>query len=147
MLLTYKFISNLKTPKIKVLPSQNFLRFQSLNSFSYIQIKLPFLKISERSIFVSSSKFFPTSKFLKMDYNTSKQSLSFSPCDIVSNLTTNMEIKNEITLTEKEKEIFQLLLTVQKLYHPTTTLRVAGGWVRDKVFLFYKRIYFLNLMF
>ena len=39
----------------------------------------------------------------------------------------------QITLSEKEKELFQLLNAVASADGAQTTLRVAGGWVRDKV--------------
>lgn len=38
-----------------------------------------------------------------------------------------------IQLTEEEKSLFRLLRQVHKETHLTTTLRVAGGWVRDKL--------------
>jgi tRNA nucleotidyltransferase/poly(A) polymerase len=38
-----------------------------------------------------------------------------------------------ISLTEKEEELFTLLLNVVKNSNLNTTLRVAGGWVRDKL--------------
>ena len=38
-----------------------------------------------------------------------------------------------ITITEAEKKLFTFLLDVLKCYKLNTTLRVAGGWVRDKV--------------
>ena len=40
-----------------------------------------------------------------------------------------------ITLTEKEQELFSVLLEANKELHLNSTLRVAGGWVRDKVWL------------
>jgi tRNA nucleotidyltransferase/poly(A) polymerase len=40
---------------------------------------------------------------------------------------------NEIKLTEKEAKLFDTLLTIVKAKNLKTTLRVAGGWVRDKV--------------
>jgi hypothetical protein len=38
-----------------------------------------------------------------------------------------------IELTEEEEKIFQRLLDVVRHFDLCTTLRVAGGWVRDKV--------------
>src|SRR5690606_15641028 len=35
--------------------------------------------------------------------------------------------------TDKETELFDFLLLVAKNKSPETTLRVAGGWVRDKL--------------
>ena len=39
----------------------------------------------------------------------------------------------QIDLTEEEEELFDLLRTVTKEYGMKSTLRVAGGWVRDKI--------------
>eukprot|EP00571_Detonula_confervacea_P007825 CAMPEP_0172326938 /NCGR_PEP_ID=MMETSP1058-20130122/58057_1 /TAXON_ID=83371 /ORGANISM="Detonula confervacea, Strain CCMP 353" /LENGTH=844 /DNA_ID=CAMNT_0013043845 /DNA_START=142 /DNA_END=2676 /DNA_ORIENTATION=+ len=39
----------------------------------------------------------------------------------------------QIDLTEEEEELFHLLRTVTTEYRMKTTLRVAGGWVRDKI--------------
>ena len=39
-----------------------------------------------------------------------------------------------IQLTEKEEKIFSLLMEVVEENELSTTLRVAGGWVRDKMF-------------
>lgn len=41
----------------------------------------------------------------------------------------------QIVLTQKEKQIFETLLSVLAQNQLKTTLRVAGGWVRDKVSL------------
>ena len=38
-----------------------------------------------------------------------------------------------IVLTEQEQKIFATLMDVVKENELKTTLRVAGGWVRDKV--------------
>jgi hypothetical protein len=38
-----------------------------------------------------------------------------------------------IELTREEEKIFQRLLEVVRHFDLGTTLRVAGGWVRDKV--------------
>jgi len=42
-------------------------------------------------------------------------------------------IEHQITLTDDEKELFELLKQVTKSCEIPTTLRVAGGWVRDKL--------------
>ena len=39
----------------------------------------------------------------------------------------------DITLTPQEARIFELLRAVVQAKAPDTTLRVAGGWVRDKL--------------
>lgn len=42
-------------------------------------------------------------------------------------------INMDVRLTDKEKEIFELLLSVVREKSPNTILRAAGGWVRDKL--------------
>lgn len=42
-------------------------------------------------------------------------------------------VKERIDLTKKEEKIFQRLLDVIRHFKLETQLRVAGGWVRDKV--------------
>ena len=39
-----------------------------------------------------------------------------------------------VKLTDKEKSIFDFLLQVLNEHKLNTTLRVAGGWVRDKLY-------------
>ncbi|KAF0709371.1 Aste57867_5961 [Aphanomyces stellatus] len=39
----------------------------------------------------------------------------------------------KIELTPQEEKLFEVLQFVRKKYAPKTTLRVAGGWVRDKL--------------
>jgi tRNA nucleotidyltransferase (CCA-adding enzyme) len=39
----------------------------------------------------------------------------------------------KIEIDEKEKEIFSIIKNILKKYNKTTTCRVAGGWVRDKL--------------
>jgi hypothetical protein len=41
--------------------------------------------------------------------------------------------KGNLTLDEKEEKIFSIMKEVLKQNQLKTTLRVAGGWVRDKV--------------
>ena len=43
------------------------------------------------------------------------------------------EIPREFDLSESEESLFKLLLQVKHKYAPHVQLRVAGGWVRDKV--------------
>lgn len=46
---------------------------------------------------------------------------------------SSIELKEKIDLTEKEREIFDRLLGTLRFCNLDTQLRVAGGWVRDKV--------------
>lgn len=45
----------------------------------------------------------------------------------------SVELKDKIEITEKEREIFDRLLGTLRFCNLDTQLRVAGGWVRDKV--------------
>lgn len=45
----------------------------------------------------------------------------------------SVELKENIEITEKEREIFDRLLGTLRFCNLDTQLRVAGGWVRDKV--------------
>lgn len=47
----------------------------------------------------------------------------------------SVELKENIELTEKERKIFDRLLSTLRYCNLDTQLRVAGGWVRDKVLL------------
>ena len=42
-------------------------------------------------------------------------------------------MQNKITLTPNEIELFKIIKQVAFKYKPDMTLRIAGGWVRDKV--------------
>lgn len=45
----------------------------------------------------------------------------------------NVEVRESVELTEKEERIFRRLLDVVRHFGLGTQLRVAGGWVRDKL--------------
>lgn len=51
--------------------------------------------------------------------------------------TTSTPLQSTISLTSKESQLFEFLLDVVKQYQCNVVLRVAGGWVRDKVCLYY----------
>lgn len=46
---------------------------------------------------------------------------------------SSVQVKDHIDLTEHEEKIFNCLLQVVEQFNLKTQLRVAGGWVRDKV--------------
>ncbi|MQL88298.1 hypothetical protein Taro_020876 [Colocasia esculenta] len=58
-------------------------------------------------------------------------------CCVVTRAATmgaaRVAVKSEIDLTEKEERIFQRLLDVVRHFKMEVELRVAGGWVRDKL--------------
>ncbi|KAG9131695.1 hypothetical protein Leryth_009439 [Lithospermum erythrorhizon] len=45
----------------------------------------------------------------------------------------SVDVKDQINLTVKEKQIFERLIEVVSYFKLQTQLRVAGGWVRDKL--------------
>ncbi|GFY85463.1 polynucleotide adenylyltransferase family protein [Actinidia rufa] len=45
----------------------------------------------------------------------------------------SVQVRDNIDLTDKERQIFERLLQVVRHYTLQTQLRVAGGWVRDKL--------------
>ena len=47
--------------------------------------------------------------------------------------TAMRRVVQTIALTPTEKRLFALLVDVAKRRSPGTTVRVAGGWVRDKL--------------
>jgi hypothetical protein len=51
-------------------------------------------------------------------------------------LQRSMKVRVTVQLTEKEERIFERLLDVVRHFDLGTQLRVAGGWVRDKVIFF-----------
>ena len=50
-----------------------------------------------------------------------------------SEMELEYNFKGAVTLNEKEQQIFDLLKEVKKVNNLETVMRVAGGWVRDKV--------------
>mmetsp|Transcript_21865 Transcript_21865/g.19408 ORF Transcript_21865/g.19408 Transcript_21865/m.19408 type:complete len:349 (+) Transcript_21865:86-1132(+) len=49
------------------------------------------------------------------------------------NMSVDEEINKDINITSEEQEIFDTLLEVAKNNNLNTTIRVNGGWVRDKL--------------
>jgi tRNA nucleotidyltransferase/poly(A) polymerase len=71
-----------------------------------------------------------------------KQGLSFrmSPTSFYLNEEQDYQydyesqaISNTISLTKQEQDLFALVKEVRDKHCPSTTIRVAGGWVRDKL--------------
>lgn len=61
------------------------------------------------------------------------KALSSLHCRAMSTFGPSVQVKEKIDLTEKEKQIFDRLLEVLRYFNLKTQLRVAGGWVRDKL--------------
>ena len=53
--------------------------------------------------------------------------------------TTKYNIKTDIELNPKEKDLFKLFTDFIKEKEVKTVIRVAGGWVRDKVSVLNKK--------
>ncbi|XP_073142305.1 tRNA nucleotidyltransferase cca2-like isoform X1 [Henckelia pumila] len=51
----------------------------------------------------------------------------------MGSLLSSVHVNDRIILTDKENQIFDLLLQVCRHFNLNTELRVAGGWVRDKL--------------
>eukprot|EP00339_Tiarina_fusa_P007177 CAMPEP_0117045854 /NCGR_PEP_ID=MMETSP0472-20121206/31727_1 /TAXON_ID=693140 ORGANISM="Tiarina fusus, Strain LIS" /NCGR_SAMPLE_ID=MMETSP0472 /ASSEMBLY_ACC=CAM_ASM_000603 /LENGTH=83 /DNA_ID=CAMNT_0004758025 /DNA_START=49 /DNA_END=296 /DNA_ORIENTATION=- len=48
-------------------------------------------------------------------------------------MNTNFTLQEKINITPSEKELFEFLLSVVENNQTKTVMRVAGGWVRDKL--------------
>lgn len=59
----------------------------------------------------------------------------FLRCRAAMTTTACVQVREQIELTETEKKIFDRLLKTLRHFNLQTQLRVAGGWVRDKVIL------------
>ncbi|KAG2428657.1 hypothetical protein HXX76_011362 [Chlamydomonas incerta] len=53
--------------------------------------------------------------------------------DASAGVVDPMDVRGTIQLTDKEREIFDTLLAAARQAGSSTTLRCAGGWVRDKL--------------
>ncbi|CAL5333529.1 unnamed protein product [Camellia sinensis] len=70
------------------------------------------------------------------NFNSTTTTLCFSHRQRAMSTTifpTTVLVKDNIDLTDKEKQIFDRLLQVLRHFNLQTQLRVAGGWVRDKL--------------
>ncbi|MBA0624028.1 hypothetical protein Godav_009438 [Gossypium davidsonii] len=57
----------------------------------------------------------------------------FLSCRAAMTTAACVQVKEQIELTETEKKIFDRLLNTLRHFNLQTQLRVAGGWVRDKL--------------
>jgi len=72
---------------------------------------------------------------------------SFRSCGCAPMST--VQVRDRIDLSDTERSIFDRLLATLRHFHLQTQLRVAGGWVRDKVthLLFFSPNSFLVILF
>ena len=95
----------------------------------------PFRSITKSLFFFNSPK--RSAKTLPIV--SSKKTQGFLRCIAMATTTTTTtapvvhQVKERIELTEIERKIFDRLLATLRHYGLTNQLRVAGGWVRDKV--------------
>ncbi|XP_022718252.1 CCA tRNA nucleotidyltransferase, mitochondrial-like isoform X3 [Durio zibethinus] len=57
----------------------------------------------------------------------------FLRCSTAMATAASIQVKEQIELTQTEKKIFDRLLNTLRHFNLQTQLRVAGGWVRDKL--------------
>ena len=119
----FKF-KNLLTNRIS--NHNNFFFLQKLN-FSTVIIKNNF--INNNLIIMEKEDF-----LLNLNYET-LEILSIKSNKILEEKseTNTHKITKEIKLSDNEKKIFEFLLSILKDHALNLTLRVAGGWVRDKL--------------
>eukprot|EP00166_Cyanidium_caldarium_P006001 ctg_769.g384 len=65
--------------------------------------------------------------------STAMTAFAFSEGDASRDRSQPLTLRSTIELTETERRIFDLLLQVNRYHRLNTVLRVAGGWVRDKL--------------
>ncbi|KAK4534916.1 hypothetical protein CDCA_CDCA03G0941 [Cyanidium caldarium] len=65
--------------------------------------------------------------------STAMTAFAFSEGDASRDRSQPLTLRSTIELTESERRIFDLLLQVNRYHRLNTVLRVAGGWVRDKL--------------
>ncbi|XP_027149107.1 putative CCA tRNA nucleotidyltransferase 2 [Coffea eugenioides] len=78
------------------------------------------------------SSFKSTGPFLRF-YNSTMSITTTTTTTTTASSQPPIQVKDHIELTPKEKEIFHRLLQVVRHFDLETELRVAGGWVRDKL--------------
>lgn len=83
-----------------------------------------FFKFRKSSLFLSSSN-------SNSSLNLRRTTMTWTNSALTSK--SSVTVKDSIDLTDKEKQIFDRLLQVLRHFNLQTQLRVAGGWVRDKV--------------
>ena len=95
----------------------------------------PFRSITKSLFFFNS----PKCSAKTLPIVSSKKTQGFLRCIAMATTTTTTtapvvhQVKERIELTEIERKIFDRLLATLRHYGLTNQLRVAGGWVRDKV--------------
>ncbi|XP_048131301.1 tRNA nucleotidyltransferase cca2 [Rhodamnia argentea] len=86
-----------------------------------------------RSIFGSGNSLALGSVWRPLKARNPAKAAGFLRCKSMSTDSPVVQVKEKIDLTEKEKMIFDRLLATIRHFDLSTQLRVAGGWVRDKL--------------
>ncbi|KAJ4701094.1 CCA tRNA nucleotidyltransferase [Melia azedarach] len=81
----------------------------------------------------SSTTFRPHNNFAFRNVSAPIKALGILRCGATMAEPVVVQLKEKIDLTDKEKKIFDCLLNTLRHSNLTTQLRVAGGWVRDKL--------------
>ena len=78
-----------------------------------------------------------TSSSLPFNFSMPTMNLNdkFKDGDFLYDYETQQHISQTILLTKDEQRLLELILQVRDRYSPRTTVRIAGGWVRDHLLL------------
>lgn len=109
-------VGNLKMKSIETEQTMRPAASPAINVKYTPPLRLPFQNVSSL-IFKTRNGTFPLRR------------ASTAMCE----LTTALQVKEEIELTNTEKKIFDTVVNTLPHFNLSTQLRVAGGWVRDKV--------------
>lgn len=97
------------------LQSELLMQVASINADQMMEFVAYQLLMDPQPLLASSSS--PPLSFQKRDYH----------------LNDRNQLPSNILLSPQEEELFMLLKKFQQQSFPSTTIRVAGGWVRDKL--------------
>lgn len=102
-------------PKPSLLPTLRPIQFKNIIKATPLRFRFLALGLSHRLRAMSTT-------------TTTEDPASSAP---------SVQVRDRIDLTDKERLIFGRLLEVLRHFSLQTQLRVAGGWVRDKVTTLY----------
>ncbi|XVE66833.1 hypothetical protein DITRI_Ditri08aG0111400 [Diplodiscus trichospermus] len=114
----------------------------SLNNAIKFKAKAPFLLRSLSSATAKINLVFRNvstpSKAANLTLTLTRRTTAFTPslfpcCGAAMAMGSCVRVKEHVELTEIEKKIFNRLLSTLRHFNLQTQLRVAGGWVRDKL--------------
>ncbi|KAL9317742.1 hypothetical protein ACSQ67_014259 [Phaseolus vulgaris] len=109
----------------------------SLKSAARLLVAHPVSNLSVRNFSISQSHTLTPTLFLPLHSHRPAKTLvriatpSFRSCGCAPMST--FQVRDRIDLSDIERSIFDRLLATLRHFHLETQLRVAGGWVRDKL--------------